>query len=147
MLPPEEWTEKELSSALADLCRTLNWRAYHTYDSRRSRHGYPDWTLARDRVVFAELKREKGKPTPDQIAWLDGLAAADAEVYLWRPSDLDEIGAVLGRRWTFLRPASAGLGILDFKSVPAEVLDFWKPRSLWVGGATHGELEKTAAAA
>ena len=43
------------------------------------------------RVVFAELKRETGKLTPAQTEWLDDLAAAGVETYLWRPSMIDEI--------------------------------------------------------
>ena len=54
--------------------------------------------LARERIVYAELKDEKGKPTDAQCAWLDALDKAGAETYLWRPSMMDEIVAILTAR-------------------------------------------------
>ncbi len=83
------------------LANMLGWSTYHVLRSKGSRAGYPDRTCVRDRILFAELKREKTKPTPDQIEWLDRLAAAGGEVYLWRPSDLDEVGAILSTRWRY----------------------------------------------
>ncbi len=80
------------------LANILGWHTYHTLRSKGSRSGYPDRTCVRERIIFVELKREKTKPTPDQIDWLDRLARAGGEVYLWRPSDLDEIGRVLAAR-------------------------------------------------
>ena len=76
---------------------------YHTLRSKGSQSGFPDRVLVRERVIFAELKREKTGPTPNQIEWLDGLAIAGAEVYVWRPRDLEEIGLILSARG---RPAS-----------------------------------------
>ncbi len=53
--------------------------------------------LVRDRVVYAELKTETGKPTQQQNDWLAALNAAGAEVYLWRPLDLADVKKVLAR--------------------------------------------------
>ena len=89
------------SKASPGLAHIYGWRlVYHTFRSQHSPSGFPDYVLVRERVVFAELKTEKGKPTPFQTEWLDGLRSAGAEVYLWRPSDLTsgEIGRVLSRR-------------------------------------------------
>ena len=48
------------------------------------------------RLVLAELKTEKGKVSPAQVAWLERLEqCAGVEVYLWRPSHRDEIERVL----------------------------------------------------
>lgn len=94
----KEWDYQLFNSkrGLAPMC---GWRlCYHTLRSKGSQSGFPDRVLVRERVIFAELKREKGVPTPAQVDWLNGLAAAGAEVYLWRPSDLDEIGLILSRR-------------------------------------------------
>src|SRR5437867_2540828 len=63
---------------------------YHTYRPLKSAAGFPDYVLARERVIFAELKTEKGKPSEFQREWLGGLRAAGAEAYLWRPSDFSE---------------------------------------------------------
>lgn len=89
----EDIPEKQLQQDVMDLARRLGWSAYHPWDSRRSACGFPDVTLARasnvgGRVIFAELKTEKGKLTPDQERWLAVLAATGCvETYLWRPSD------------------------------------------------------------
>lgn len=65
---------------------------YHTFDSRRSAPGFPDLVLTRrPRVIFAELKRDDGRPTVHQEAWLDDLRACGQEVFLWKPSDWKSI--------------------------------------------------------
>ena len=50
---------------VVDLARTLGWRVYHTYDSRRSQPGFPDLVLVRERILFLELKSETGKLSHD----------------------------------------------------------------------------------
>jgi hypothetical protein len=74
------------------------WFVYHTYDSRRSEPGFPDLTMVHSGVVFAELKTDKGRLTADQEAWLERLRSAGAEVYVWRPRDLDEVIGRISRR-------------------------------------------------
>jgi hypothetical protein len=92
----KEW-DATLFNSQRGLAPMLGWRlCYHTLRSKGSQSGFPDRVLIRrGRVIFAELKREKGKPTDSQIEWLDALANAGQEVYLWRPSDLEEIGRIL----------------------------------------------------
>lgn len=64
------------------------WLTYHPYDSRKSAGGFPDLVMVRDSIIFAELKTNTGKPTPEQERWLQMLAhAGQVDVYLWRPSD------------------------------------------------------------
>ncbi len=97
--PLEKEFDYQLFNSKKGLAPMLGWRlCYHTLRSKGSQSGFPDRVLVRERVIFAELKREKGVPTPAQIEWLNGLAAAGAEVYLWRPSDLDEIAKILSHR-------------------------------------------------
>jgi hypothetical protein len=116
------------------LATQLGWRSHWTFNSKGSAHGFPDRTLARDRIVFAELKREltgrksedaNRQPSPHQIDWLDKLAAAGAEVYLWRPSDLDEIALVLAGRAAMFDAATGSL---------KQRGGWWQPRSLWIPG-------------
>lgn len=108
----EEWRTHPVALAMlegalqANIMATLKlfgWRAYHTHDSRRSDPGFPDVCAvrARDgRLLFAELKRQKPKPTIPQQQWLDDLrevtvcqawrgadgATCAPEVHLFRPS-------------------------------------------------------------
>lgn len=94
-----DWQTQVIGTAAKPgLARQLGWRVYHTLRSTGSQAGYPDWTLVRERVVFLELKREKGRATEAQRDWLRALTDAGAEVYLARPRHLAAIGAVLGRR-------------------------------------------------
>lgn len=90
-------SEQDFQATVMELAKLCGWLAYHPFDSRRSPEGYPDCTLVRaPRVVFAELKTEKGKATPHQQAWLAALReCSGVECYLWRPSDMDQITAVL----------------------------------------------------
>lgn len=82
-------TEKQLLEAVRDLARLTGWLVYHTHDSRRSEPGFPDLVMTRrGRLIFAELKSEKGRLTPQQHEWMDALVGRkDWEVYLWRPAD------------------------------------------------------------
>jgi hypothetical protein len=115
-------TEKKWDDQLFSLTRKapgiapmLGWKlAYHTHRADKSPAGFPDRVLVRERVIFAELKRQppvsKRDPTRElmsgvykitsyQVEWLDALAAAGQEVYVWVPSDFDEVGQILGTRW------------------------------------------------
>jgi len=51
--------------------------------------GWPDLTLCRERVVFAELKMWPKKPDVNQQAWLDWLRAAGQEAYVWTERDVE----------------------------------------------------------
>lgn len=92
-LRSDAMSEAELQANVVDLARFFHWLDYHTHDSRRSQPGFPDLVLSRaPRLMFVELKSEKGKLDPSQTEWLDELGGVrDAnplvEVHLWRPSD------------------------------------------------------------
>ena len=108
-------TEKGFMQAVVDLARLQGWMVYHPFDSRRSQKGFPDLTMVRDgRLVFAELKTEKGELTPAQEEWGNQLSAVRQRIgdtyqlavmdfvlpvryLLWRPSDWPEIEQVLER--------------------------------------------------
>jgi hypothetical protein len=62
--------------------------------------GFPDLVLVRDRVIFAELKRDKGQLSVDQYEWLEMLKKTGAEVYVWRPCEWTKIEGVLKARET-----------------------------------------------
>jgi len=64
--------------------------------SFRGARGFPDYIATRDgRLVFAEIKNERGRLTSSQVLWLETLQTTSAEVYVWRPNDLHEVKEVL----------------------------------------------------
>lgn len=89
--------EHQFQKLVTDYAEWNGWVWYHTHDSQRSPGGFPDLVLARERVVFAELKQDHKYPTPKQRTWAQNLTRAGAEVYLWKPRDLDSIYKVLAR--------------------------------------------------
>lgn len=90
-------TEAELLGFVRDLALLRRWLVHHAGDSRRSDAGLPDLILVRPpRVVFAELKTERGRLRPAQVEWLDALRACPGvEAFVWRPSDSAEIVSTL----------------------------------------------------
>lgn len=60
--------------------------------------GWPDFTLVRERCIYAEAKAGTGRLASKQADWLRRLQAAGQEVYVWRPEYLEEIAAVLRHR-------------------------------------------------
>jgi hypothetical protein len=92
--------EEELLGKVRSLALANGWLFYHTRDSRRSEAGFPDCVLVKPgRLIFAELKSAKGKPTHAQEVWLSLLAHSVPGVvcYLWRPKDVVEIAEILER--------------------------------------------------
>lgn len=76
----------------------LGWRIYHTRDSRGSYSGFPDLTMVRGpRLVFAELKSDRGIVSSEQAEWLAALRRVEVvEVAVWRPEDW-RAGVIEGR--------------------------------------------------
>ncbi|HEV2256109.1 MAG TPA: VRR-NUC domain-containing protein [Streptosporangiaceae bacterium] len=85
----EDRGRDSLDAHVRRLVADLGLLRYHTHDARRSPKGFPDLVLAGPGgVLFRELKTQRGQPTPEQQQWLDALAAANADVDIWRPADL-----------------------------------------------------------
>jgi hypothetical protein len=112
---PSLLSEAQFSGLVVEVARLGGWELrFHTFNSKRSAHGFPDWVFLKSnppRLLFVELKREGGKLSPKQIAWLDALNdIVDAldevllarfryvDVRVWRPSDWDEIVETLTGR-------------------------------------------------
>lgn len=89
------WSEERFDAEFQKLFRSCGWLGYHTWMSIRSKPGFPDWVLVRERVVFVELKKQKGKESDVQKAWRRALIDAKAEAYLFRPAQWEEIVEVL----------------------------------------------------
>ena len=77
-----------LDAHVRRLMKDLGLWGFHPFDSRRSKEGWPDWTILGSRVLYRELKAEKGKVTVAQQAVGDMLTAAGDDWAVWRPSDL-----------------------------------------------------------
>lgn len=100
--------ERDWQRDIIRLARTLGWKVAHFRPAQTSKGwrtavaadgaGFPDLCLVRDRVIFAELKNEKGRVTEEQAEWIAALGVAGAEAYVWRPDDLDDVMAVLLHR-------------------------------------------------
>ncbi len=102
-----QWTEKQFAQTVINMARAYGWIVGCTHDSRKSEPGEPDLRMVHPdqrRVIFAELKTEKGRLSkghwnlrqtrwlPGQDDWLEALRQCPGvETYLWRPSDMDEI--------------------------------------------------------
>jgi hypothetical protein len=100
--------ERDFTRQIRELAQILGWRRYHTWLAAHSTAGYPDECLVKPpRLVFAELKSDAGKATPAQQEWLDDLATCGVEVYLWRPTMIDEIASLLAEP---VRPLEPGPG-------------------------------------
>ena len=83
--------EKVFQQHILRYARNKGWLCYHPYDSRRSVPGYPDLVLVRDRVLFREVKTDKGRLTEHQEAWGNALIEAGADYDVWRPSMIKSI--------------------------------------------------------
>lgn len=105
-------TEAEFMAQVIELARVLGWHWAH-FRPAQTRHGwrtpvqgplgagFPDLVLVhprKQRVVYLELKSEKGKLSAAQGIVHGILLAAGCEVYVWRPNDWDEVVAVLRDR-------------------------------------------------
>ena len=97
--------EKDLAATVDGLAQAHGWLNFGVLEqrvyARRTSKGFPDRVLVRGHVlILAELKSETGKLSPEQIQWGLALHTAtemypDVHVVVWRPSDLDEIEALL----------------------------------------------------
>lgn len=95
--------EAEFQKEVVALAKLTGWLVMHTRPALnqsgkwstpiQGHKGFPDLVLShRNRgTVFAELKAEKGRLSPEQKIWLEVLAESGCEVHVWRPSDMQEI--------------------------------------------------------
>jgi VRR-NUC domain len=110
-------TERVFQRGVVELAKAHGWKCAHFHDSRRQVRkrdgsyetigdkdaaGFPDLVLVREgRLIFAELKREKGRLSTRQSEWLhllgmvEGASQLAVLVCVWRPRDWGRIEAIL----------------------------------------------------
>ena len=95
-------TEREWMAQVTQAAELYGWTWVHFRPAQTSKGwrtpvsgpngaGYFDLELVRDRIIYAELKRQDGRLDPSQKAVHDRYRAAGADVRVWRPSDLPEV--------------------------------------------------------
>ncbi|HYW86615.1 MAG TPA: hypothetical protein VFB50_02515, partial [Chloroflexota bacterium] len=89
--------ERHFMQRVRQLARVCGWVDWHTLDSTGTRAGEPDLRLVRPpRVIFAELKSQHGRLRLEQSAAVALLEQCPGvETFVWRPSDWQQIVAVL----------------------------------------------------
>lgn len=98
-------TERGFQGAVVDLARLTGWRVAHFRPAQTALgwrtpveadgQGFPDLVLVRERVLWRELKADRGRLTAEQRAWISALAAAGEDVAVWRPRDWPVVVATL----------------------------------------------------
>ena len=83
-------TETDLERICRYLFRQRGLLGYHVIDSRRNVtiRGWPDWSIVGSRVLFRELKTERGRLTADQADVGQAILRAGGDWAIWRPADL-----------------------------------------------------------
>jgi len=106
--------EKNFQTLVIDIGHQYGWKIAHFGQSQsaRGRHitatmadgaGYFDLTMAKGyKLVFAELKREKGTLSPRQKDWVSTMKEVakynpHVEVYIWYPHDISDIINILSK--------------------------------------------------
>jgi hypothetical protein len=113
-------TEEGFKNRIIEYAHLKGWLVHHDRPAKTSKgwrtaiqgdEGFPDLVLARDgRVIFAELKSEKGRVSREQRAWMEALpwrvhwpvpqkggeaTRIFSAVAVWRPSDWPQIVELL----------------------------------------------------
>ena len=101
-----EVKEADFQKIVINMAKMHGWLVHHPLPSMNKRgiwathelgdHGFPDLVLAHPsgRVIFAELKSDKGKISPLQSRWITTLQQG-AVVWVWRPADINWISQYL----------------------------------------------------
>lgn len=99
-------TEKQFLEKVAEAAQYLGWRVAHWRPAWTTKgyrtpvqfdgKGFFDLILVRgDRLIMAEVKAERGNLTLEQLDWHNLLKETKAEVYIFKPSQWQEIEAIL----------------------------------------------------
>jgi hypothetical protein len=92
-------SEADLYDAVEDLCKLYHLRIAHFRTARTKTGwrtavagdgvGWPDVVVVGPAgVLYRELKTKTGRPTAEQLVWLEALQRAGQDAVIWRPEDL-----------------------------------------------------------
>jgi hypothetical protein len=81
-------SEAGLEGHVRRLIKDLGLWGFHPFDSRRSKEGWPDWTIVGTRIIYRELKAERGVVSAAQRTVGELLTGAGGDWAVWRPTDL-----------------------------------------------------------
>ena len=112
-LPP--LSEKDFLKQIIALAQTLGWSCAHFKTAHIQRgdgsnyyatpvqadgKGFPDLVLLRPpRLLFIELKTDRGRPTPGQCKWQTELnSIPGVHAFMFRPSDWDRLVSLLSEK-------------------------------------------------
>lgn len=105
--PISEMSEATWQGQFIDLAQSYGWKHLHVrrtigrgkkWVTATNRAGWPDltlWNQRQRRIIFVELKSEKGIVSPEQEEVLAELRNSGQETYVLRPSELDLAQAIL----------------------------------------------------
>jgi hypothetical protein len=107
---PQE-SESEFQAKVIQAAHLLGYRVAH-FRPALTKHGWRTAVSAdgsgffdlvmvnpvRFRVIYAELKSETGKLSPEQKEWADAMLKAGQEVYCWKPNQFDEVAKILQKK-------------------------------------------------
>ena len=97
-------SERDFERAVIQLAKLHGWLVHVERPAQTNKgwrtpiqgdSGWVDLILVRERVLFRELKTDRGRVTPQQQEWLERLQAAGADAGIWRPSDWPDIERTL----------------------------------------------------
>lgn len=97
-------SEALLDQQIRTMAASLGLLRFHVYNSRHSEPGFPDLVIVGTRVLWRELKTQRGKVSAAQRQWIRALTDAGQDAAVWRPSQLldgtiaRELAAVAGLR-------------------------------------------------
>jgi hypothetical protein len=96
-------SERDWQGHVCKIAASFGWKFYHPPDNRpvngriqKVVSGFPDLCLIKgSTMIFAELKRELGVVSPEQHEWAEAIRNCGIHVYIWRPSDLNQVVEIL----------------------------------------------------
>ena len=107
--------ERDFQAVVIAIAKHHGWMVFHPLPAQNGRGqwrtatqgdtGFPDLVLVHPKagIIFAELKSAIGKLSDRQQRWINTIIEAGGEAYVWRPSDLEQIKAILdtkrGNKW------------------------------------------------